>query len=478
MPKSSPKKPLSLPSLAGGPGLTASPIVAPTGATVGMVSLGCPKNLVDAEIMLGSAARAGVAVVAPEKASVVVVNTCGFIDSAKEESIDAILEQIERKKRGEIERVVVSGCMVQKYGAELRAEIPEIDAFLGLDELEKAPAAVLGRMPEKEAHSAVKPLAMRLYDEAAPRLLSTPKSHAYLKIAEGCDNPCTFCTIPQMRGNFRSRSIESLVAEARSLEAQGVLELLLIAQDTTRYGEDIGLGRAGLSKLVEALLAKTKFRWIRFLYAYPKTLDESVLRLMGSEKRFVSYVDMPLQSVSRNVLKGMRRGGDFDSYRRTFDRVRELVPDVFLRSTFIVGFPGEGEEEFGEVVRFLREVEFDHAGAFTYSPEPGSGSEPLGDPVPMEEKIRRRDFLLSVQQQVSTKRNRARIGKTFDVLVEGESSETELLLEGRLPGQAPGIDGKVFLNDVKPGTLKAFPFFGRVKVTEAHPYDLVGRLVG
>ncbi len=341
--------------------------------SVGVVSLGCPKNLVDSEVMLGHLARAGHAIVPDGQARVVLVNTCGFIDRAKEESVEAILEQVERKKRGEIDRVVVAGCMVQKYGRELADEIPEVDAFLGLDELEQAPAAAAG-LPALPRFTD-KPLATRLYDEAAPRLLSRRRGYAYLKVGEGCDNPCTFCTIPQMRGFQRSRTIESLVAEARALEAQGVSELVLISQDTTRYGEDLGLRRQGLARLVEVLLAQTGFPWIRFLYAYPKTLDDSVLDLMARERRFVPYVDIPLQHVSRSVLSAMRRGGDAASYRALIGKMRDRVPEIAVRTTFIVGFPGEGEEEFGELCEFVRGVEFDNLGAFTYSPEPGSGSE-------------------------------------------------------------------------------------------------------
>lgn len=272
--------------------------------TVGVISLGCPKNLVDTEVMLGHLKRAGHDIVPDAEARVVLVNTCGFIDRAKEESVEAILEQVERKKRGEIERVVVAGCMVQKYGRELAKEIPEVDAFVGLDELENAPAAAAG-LPTLPRFTE-KPLATRLYDESAPRILARRRGYAYLKVGEGCDNPCTFCTIPQMRGRQRSRTAASLVAEARSLEAQGIGELVLVSQDTTRYGEDLGLGRSGLARLVEALLAETSFPWIRFLYAYPKTLDESVLRLMASEPRFVPYVDIPLQHVSRRVLAATR----------------------------------------------------------------------------------------------------------------------------------------------------------------------------
>jgi ribosomal protein S12 methylthiotransferase len=347
--------------------------------TVGFVSLGCPKNLVDSEVMLGHLQSAGHQIVPDGEARVVLVNTCGFIDRAKEESVETILEQVERKKRGEIDRVIVAGCMVQKYGRELSIEIPEVDAFVGLDELENAPAAAMG-LPTLPRFTD-KPLATRLYDERAPRVLSRRRGYAYLKVGEGCDNPCTFCTIPQMRGLQRSRSIASLVAEARSLEAQGVSELVLISQDTTRYGEDLGAGRDGLARLVEALAAETSFPWIRFLYAYPKTLDDSVLELMAREPRFVPYVDIPLQHVSRPILAAMRRGGEAASYLKMIGRMRELVPAIAVRTTFIVGFPGEGDKEFRELCEFVREASLDNVGAFTYSPEPGSGSEPLGDPV-------------------------------------------------------------------------------------------------
>jgi len=442
--------------------------------SVGVVSLGCPKNLVDTEIMLGHLARAGHAIVPDSTARVVMINTCGFIDSAKEESVEAILEQVERKKRGEIDRVIVAGCMVQKYGRELAEEIPEVDGFLGLDELELAPAAVSGlsslpRFTEK-------PLATRLYDEAAPRVLSHRRGYAYLKVGEGCDNPCTFCTIPQMRGRQRSRAIDSLVAEARVIEAQGVSELVLISQDTTRYGEDLGMRRAGLARLIERLLSETSFPWIRFLYAYPKTLDDSVLELMAREPRFVSYVDIPLQHVSRPILSKMRRGGDGPSYRRMIARMRKIVPEIAIRTTFIVGFPGEGEEDFRELCEFIREAEFDNLGAFTYSPEPGSASEPLGDPVASEEKERRKNFLLSLQQPIARAKNRALRGRDLEAIVEGSCEETEHLLEGRVRSQAPEIDGRLLINDtagrdVRPGEIV------QVRICDAHDYDLVGGIL-
>jgi ribosomal protein S12 methylthiotransferase len=449
-------------------------VSAPNLPSVGIVSLGCPKNLVDSEIMLGHLARAGHSVVPDGKARVVVVNTCGFIDKAKEESVEAILEQVERKRRGEIDRVVVAGCMVQKYGRELADEIPEVDVFLGLDELEKAPAAAAG-LPSLPRFTD-KPLATRLYDDAAPRVLSRRRGYAYLKVGEGCDNPCTFCTIPQMRGFQRSRPIASLVAEAKALEAQGVSELVLISQDTTRYGEDLGMKRQGLARLVETLLSETSFPWIRFLYAYPKTLDDSVLEVMARDRRFLPYVDIPLQHVSRSVLSRMRRGGDPASYRAMIARMRERIPDIAIRTTFIVGFPGEGDAEFGELCEFVRDVAFDNLGAFTYSPEPGSVSETLGDPVPAEEKERRKDFLLSLQRPIARRSNRRLVGRTVEALVEGPCDETEHLLEGRLRSQAPEIDGRLLINDTD-GRDVAAGTIVRAEITEAHEYDLVGRIV-
>jgi ribosomal protein S12 methylthiotransferase len=442
--------------------------------SVGVVSLGCAKNLVDTEVMLGHLQRAGHRIVPDSAARVVMINTCGFIDRAKEESVEAILEAVERKKRGEVDRVLVAGCMVQKYGRELADEIPEVDFFLGLDELEKAPAAA-SALPSL-ARFTEKPLATRLYDEAAPRVLSRRRGYAYLKVGEGCDNPCTFCTIPQMRGRQRSRTIESLAAEAKAIQAQGVSELVLISQDTTRYGEDIGLGREGLWRLVERLLSETRFPWIRFLYAFPRTLHDGVLDLMAREPRFLPYVDIPLQHVSRSVLSKMRRGGDAPSYRRMLDRMREKVPDIAIRTTFIVGFPSEGEEEFRELCEFTREAEFDNLGAFTYSPEPGSASEPLGDPVPAQEKERRRGFLLSLQRPIASRKNRAWKGRVVEAIVEGASEETEHLIEGRLRSQAPEIDGRLLINDTA-GRILSPGDIVRVRITQTHAYDLVGHLV-
>jgi ribosomal protein S12 methylthiotransferase len=437
--------------------------------TVGMVSLGCAKNLVDGEVMLGHLEANGIRVTSDaDQADVVVVNTCGFVIDAKRESIDSILEVVESKKAGRVRRLVVSGCMAQAYADELKREIPEIDAFIGLDELERVAEAVRG---ELAGHVPDQHGAVRLYDHANPRMLST-NGYAYLKVAEGCGNPCSFCHIPAMRGGFRSRPMGDLVAEARRLEAAGVRELVLIAQDTTRYGEDLGV-KNGLRTLVSALLNETELPWIRFLYAYPATLDESLFDLMADNERFVPYLDIPLQHASRPVLKNMKRGGDAGSYRTLIERARSIVPDIALRTTFIVGFPGEGEAELDELIDFITDTKFDHLGVFTYSWQEENPGSQLGDPVPEEVKADRRARVLEAQQLVSLERNRELVGKILPAMVVGPLAEMELLTEGRLRRQAPEIDGRLLINDgtAAPGSLV------EAEITEAHPYDLVGRLV-
>ncbi len=445
--------------------------------TVELISLGCPKNRVDSEVMLGELRRRGYRIAGepdgPEAANsegpaTVIVNTCGFIDEARQESIDAILEAAARKSSGEVERVLVAGCMVNRYGEELAREIPEIDGFVGLDQLREVGRVVQlggGPPPPGPSHA--------VFDHTAPRLLTT-RGYAYLKVAEGCDNPCTFCAIPHWRGRFRSRPLADLVAEARELEAAGVAELCLIAQDTTRYGEDLGLGRHGLLRLVEALLAGTAIPWIRFLYAYPTTLDPELLRLMGEEERFVSYLDMPLQHSHREVLRAMRRGGTADRYLRLLDRARELAPDVFLRTTFIVGFPGETEEAFAELVDFVGRARFDHLGAFAYSPEPGTPAAEKAPRVPRGTARRRYERLLATQRPIALASRRRLVGRRLRVLVEGVHEETDHLLVGRHHGQAPEIDGRILIND---GVAPAGTF-ADVEVSEAHADDLVGHVVG
>jgi ribosomal protein S12 methylthiotransferase len=438
-------------------------------ARVGMISLGCAKNLVDGETMLGHLERAGVELTADAaRADIVLVNTCGFIEDAKRESIDSILEVAQAKQSGAVRRLVVTGCMAQAYAEDLRREIPEIDAFVGLDELERITEAVRG---ELSGHIPDQRGALRVYDHRNPRVLSTG-SYAYLKVAEGCNNPCSFCHIPKMRGAFRSRTIEDLVSEAAVLEARGVKELVLIAQDTTRYGEDLGLEN-GLRLLIENLLASTTVPWIRFLYAYPATLDEGLFDLMAAEERFLSYLDLPLQHASRPVLKAMKRGGDAHTYRAMIDRARAVVSELTLRTTFIVGFPGEGEREFAELLDFVREVRFDHLGSFTYSWQEENPGAELGDPVPERDKKERYQRLMETQQEIALSRNHGLIGRTLPALVVGPLPEMELLLEARLERQAPEIDGRLLINDgiAPPGSLV------EVEVTEAHAYDIVGRLV-
>jgi ribosomal protein S12 methylthiotransferase len=441
-----------------------------------MISLGCAKNLVDSEVMLGELRARGHEITSElDGAQTVIVNTCAFIDEAKRESIETILEVAQRKGKG-VERLIVAGCMVNRYAAELRADIPEIDGFITLDQLRQAPELVaLGgdaAVPASGPSNGV-------FDHTAPRLVTTP-GYAYLKVAEGCNNPCTFCAIPLWRGQFRSRTIDSLVQEARGLRAGGANELCLVAQDTTRYGEDLGLGKHGLLRLVEALLARTDFPWIRFLYAYPTTLDEDLLRLMGQEPRFLSYIDMPLQHSHPEMLKAMRRGGSPERYLRLLDRARTLAPDVFLRSTFIVGFPGETEEHFAHLLDFVSQARFDHLGCFVYSPEEGTPSAELKGRVSRATAERRQKKLMKAQEPHLLASRKALVGKMLPGLIEGPCEETEHLLQGRHYGMSPDIDGRLLINDgleevgpqaTRPGTIV------QVEITDAFATDLVGRVV-
>jgi ribosomal protein S12 methylthiotransferase len=441
---------------------------------VGMISLGCPKNLVDAEIMLGQLqAESGVTITNDlDEADVVIVNTCGFIDAAKQESIDTILEIAERKGKG-VERLIVSGCMVQKYRADLQQAIPEIDAFVGLDHLEAISRAVSG--DDVDSAPVKRKMSVRLYEDL-PRVLTTGTAHSYIKVSEGCSNPCTFCAIPQMRGKFRSRGIDSIVREAQQLQNAGVKELNLVAQDTTRFGEDIGVAH-GLTRLVETLLAETDFRWIRFLYAYPGSLDWSLFELMGREPRFVSYCDIPLQHVSANVLGRMRRPGSPKEYREMIARMRALVPDITLRTTFITGHSGETPKDFGELYDFVEWARFDNMGAFLYSPEDSTLAAKMDDMPSRKTAERRRAKLMELQQTIAMSRNEERVGRTFDAIITGVCDETEHLLEGRIAGQAPEIDGRLLINDGIDLLPKQLPAFARVEITDAHPYDLVGCVV-
>lgn len=433
-----------------------------------MVQLGCPKNWVDGEWMLGQLRAAGHEVTADPDAETVIVNTCGFIDAAKEESIRAILEVAERKKDGRVCRLLVAGCLVERYKEELRKAIPEIDGFIPLGAVGE-----VARLLAEEKPDAPVGREIPLYDGLAPRLLSTPPHLAYVKIAEGCDNPCSFCPIPSFRGAFRSRPPDDVVREVRALAAQGVREAILVAQDTTDYGRDLGLSD-GLACLLRRLEKETDIPWVRVLYAYPNRLTRSLLEAMAACPRVVPYLDLPLQHAHPEILRAMGRGGSADAFLRLLERARRTVPGLAVRSTFIVGFPGEGRGHFRLLSDFVKEARFDHLGVFTYSREEGTTAYPLGDPVDVRTKRRRQEQLLALQQGVSYEKNLARVNQRVLVLVDGVCEETEHLLEGRLPTQAPDVDGKVLLNDgfAPPGTL------ARVRITEAHPYDLVGEILG
>jgi ribosomal protein S12 methylthiotransferase len=471
---------------------------------VGFVSLGCPKNLVDSEVMMGLLARAGAELTRrAEEADIIVVNTCSFIDSAQQESVNAILEMAGHKTAGKAKKLVVAGCLVERFREQIRKDIPEVDAVVGTGELEKilaatgvapapapsnSPFVVLPSRPEGDARAAqgrfsrenwdgaIADLPNYLYDEDTPRILATPGHMAYIKIAEGCDHPCTFCIIPQLRGQFRSRRFESVIAEAERLAQSGVREITLIGQDTTCYGEDFGL-KDGLALLLEKLAAIEDLRWVRFLYAYPNKITGKLLETIAAHDKICSYMDVPLQHASASVLKRMKRGGGADVFLRSLEKMRRTVPGLTLRTSFIVGFPGETEKEFEELCAFVREAQFDWMGAFSYSDQEGAGAYSLEKKLSPREIERRRKHLMSMQRQISKKKKKALVGRDFDFLLEGESEESDLLLEGRTPMHAPEIDGKVFINDF-PEELTPQPGqFYRCQITEAHDYDLVARIV-
>ena len=481
---------------------------------VGFVSLGCPKNLVDSEVMMGLLARSGAELTRrAEDADVIVVNTCSFIESAQQESVNTILEMAAHKTGGKAKKLVVAGCLVERFRDQIRKDIPEVDAVVGTGELEKilaatglapalapsnSPFVVLPSRSEGDARAAqgrfsreawaresgateswsgaVGDLPNYLYDDATPRILATPGHMAYIKIAEGCDHPCTFCIIPQLRGQFRSRRFESVIAEAERLAHSGVREITLIGQDTTCYGEDFGL-KDGLALLLEKLAAIADLRWVRFLYAYPNKITGKLLDTIAQHDKICSYMDVPLQHASASVLKRMKRGGGADVFLRSIAKMRRTIPDLTLRTSFIVGFPGETEKEFEELCDFVREAQFDWMGAFAYSDQDGAQAYGLDKKLSPREIERRRKHVMSIQRQISKKKKKSLVGREFDLLLEGESEETELLLEGRTEMHAPEIDGKVFVNDV-PEEIDPQPGqFYRCQITEAHDYDLVAKIL-
>ncbi|MBP7476489.1 MAG: 30S ribosomal protein S12 methylthiotransferase RimO [Pyrinomonadaceae bacterium] len=446
---------------------------------VGFVSLGCPKNLVDSEVMMGELAAAGYEITNnADEADTVVVNTCGFIESAKQESIDAILEATSWKTDGQATRVIVAGCLVERYRDDLMKELPEVDAFIGTSQVRD----ILKAADETfdSAKLTITPIgnksATYLYDEYTPRMRATESHTAFIKIAEGCDRPCAFCSIPGMRGSFRSRRFGSIIEEARQLAEQGVKEIVLIAQDSSRYGEDLGEVDA-LAALIRALGEIDGIEWIRPMYAFPTHISDAFLAAIAETPKAVKYLDMPLQHASRNVLKLMKRGGTRDSLERLIGRVRDAVPGIAIRTTFITGFPGETEEDFEELIKFVQNCRFENLGVFTYSDEEGTAAYELPNKVDPKVAMQRRNRLMKEQAKISKQLNKSRIGNTYKVMFEGLSQESDLLFQGRLEGQTQEIDGYILINDMPDDFEPQIGAIYDVKITEAHAYDLVGEIV-
>jgi ribosomal protein S12 methylthiotransferase len=527
-------------------------IPAKTRPKVGFVSLGCPKNLVDSEVMMGLLHHNG-AELTPraEDAEIIVINTCSFIDSAKQESVNTILEMVQHKQQngGKASRIVVAGCLVERYRDEIQKNIPEVDAVVGTGELEailtaaglspsghanndspfnilpqnslaaRAPSAVhqhshptevgaqleseqepstpyslfpapspsrpegdareqSGRFSRASWDGATAALPEYLYNDETPRILTTPRASAYIKIAEGCDHPCSFCIIPQLRGKFRSRRMSSIIAEAENLIAQGVREITLIGQDTTCYGEDLGF-TDGLATLLEALAILPGLRWLRFLYTYPNKVTTRLLETMAKHDTIAKYLDVPLQHASPSVLKRMKRGGNAQIFLDLIAKARRIVPGIVIRTSFIVGFPGETEADYKELEAFITAAKIDWLGVFTYSDEEGAKAFELADElkVPTRTIQSRRRKLMKLQQKISTKSKAEWLGREIDLLVEGESEETELLWEGRTALHAPEIDGKVFINDFGPHETLVPGTFYRALITDSHDYDVVARIL-
>jgi ribosomal protein S12 methylthiotransferase len=472
---------------------------------IGFVSLGCPKNLVDSEVMMGLSQNGGHTLTAnPADADVLVVNTCAFIDSAKEESVNTILELAEFKKTGNCKRLVVTGCLGERYRDELKVQIPEIDAVLGTGEVPEIIGAVEGTsrrhtipltlVQDQSAipHPKSPLLPTYLYDADSPRVFTTPRHFAYIKVAEGCDYKCSFCIIPKLRGHYRSRPVDAIVREARSLAARGVRELILISQDTTFYGRDLALRpvdgtqggpehvdrrdaqRAALPTLLRELNEVDGIDWIRLLYLYPTTISDEILDAIAECSKVVKYIDLPLQHAADEVLRRMKRPGTGRSYEQLLARIRERVPGVSLRTTFIVGFPGETDEEFAELLAFVRKIGFDHVGVFTYSHEEGTTAHDLVDDVPAATKKKRRNALMAAQKRIVVRAQKRRVGVQVQVMVDGQSPDHELVWRGRLSGQAPEIDPIVYLTDANPDTLKPGLLL-QAEIVGSREYDLVVR---
>jgi len=468
---------------------------------VGFVSLGCPKNLVDSEVMMGLLARSGYEITPrAAEADVLVVNTCSFIEPAQKESVQAILEMAEYKKFGAAQKLIVAGCLVERFRKEIREQIPEVDAVIGTGEVEEILRAVKGELNaacsaeqeirnekiEKRKSRSPAGLGMTpkavptyLYHDMTPRMISTPRQYAYIKINEGCDHPCTFCIIPELRGKFRSRRWESVVHEAEHLAQAGVREIILVGQDTTAYREDLGL-RDGLPTLLERLAQVEGLEWVRFLYCYPNRVTTRLLETLAAHAKIAKYIDVPLQHASRKVLARMKRGSSGEGFLKMLERIRRTIPGVSLRTSFIVGFPGETEQDFRELCDFVRAAEFDWLGVFAYSDDETAESYALGGKLDAETIEERRRRLMTMQRKISARKLKKLVGQRVTVMLDGPSKETELVWEARHQGMAPEIDGKIYITEIVTDEDARQPAAGQmatVEITKAHEYDLLGRVV-
>jgi len=445
-------------------------------ARIGFISLGCPKNLVDSEVMLGMLRKEGHTITTDRAAAeVMIVNTCSFIEGSKRESIDTILEAAELKKTGNCRQLIVTGCLAERYPAEIRRDLVEVDAILGTNQLAEIVRAVDGESVASPTSFGRGDADLYLYDDSTPRTLVTPPHAAYVKISEGCDHTCAFCIIPKIRGRFRSRPIHSLVREARSLVDQGVKEITLVSQDTTSFGSDLGL-KDGLADLLESLAGVRGLAWLRFLYVYPELVSDRLLGVMSQHSNICRYIDMPLQHASARILRDMRRGGNRASLSRMIDRIRAGIPGVTFRTTMIVGFPGETDEEYRELEDFCRQMEFERLGVFTYSDEENTPAFELEEKVPPARAESRRKQLMAQQARIVRRKHRALVGSEMTVLIEGPSTQSDLLLEGRTESQAPEIDGVTLINDSEIGPVNPGEFH-TVRITRALEHDLMGTLV-
>lgn len=445
-------------------------------AKIGFISLGCPKNLVDSEVMIGLLQAQGHVLTAdPADAEILVVNTCSFIADSKRESIETILAAAQLKNSGSCKKLIVTGCLAERYPKEIRSDLVEVDAILGTNQIEEIVRAVSGEPITAPNSYGRSDADLYLYDDTTPRTLIGPQYTAYVKIAEGCDHTCSFCIIPKIRGRLRSRSIQSIVKEAGRLAAQGVKEITLISQDTTSYGTDLGI-QDGLANLLQALDKIDGLRWIRFLYVYPELVSNKLVEVINSSEKICRYVDMPLQHASAAILKSMRRGGNRSSLTRMINRIRNSIPGVTFRTTMIIGFPGETRQDFIELRDFCREMEFDRLGVFTYSDEEDTIAHALQAKVPAQTAERRRRALMEQQAAIASRKNRELVGKEFPILIEGPSQESEFLVQGRLESQAPEIDGVCLINDSDVGELHSGEF-RTIRITRVLEHDLLGKIV-